>query len=73
MEEAKALGMGPEQATLDEIFASYTKFLKEADTERIAAEKAAAEKAEQQLHLGELLPNSRPSSMPAKLQPRQTA
>ena len=55
MEEAKALGMGSEQTTLDEIFASYTKFLKEADTERIAAEKAAAEKAEQQLHLGELL------------------
>ena len=55
MEEAKALGMGSDQATLDEIFASYTKFLNEADTERIAAEKAAAEKAEQQLHLGELL------------------
>ena len=55
MAEAKTLGMGTEQATLDEIFASYTKFLNEADAERIAAKKAVEEKAAAQQHLSELL------------------
>jgi hypothetical protein len=44
MNEAKALGMGEKQSTLDEIYASYLKFLAEADAERVAAEKANAEK-----------------------------
>ena len=54
MQEAKALGMGSDQATLDEIFASYTKFLNEADAERAAAKKAAEEKAAAQQQLSEL-------------------
>ena len=44
MEEAKNLGMGDKQATIDEVYASFKKFCDEADAARIAAEKAEAEK-----------------------------
>ena len=53
MEEAKALGMGPAQATLDGIYASFVKFCDEADAARIAAEKAEAEKQALVNHLME--------------------
>ncbi len=53
MEEAKALGMGPAQATLDGIYASFNKFCDEADAARIAAEKAEAEKQALVAHLME--------------------
>ena len=55
MQEARTLGMGPDQATLDEIYASFIKFVNEADAERIAAEKAEAEKAEKREHLTQTL------------------
>ena len=51
MEEARALGMGPAQATLDEIYASFNKFCDEADAARIAAKKAEVEKQALVLHL----------------------
>ena len=51
MEEARALGMGPAQATLDEIYASFNKFCDEADAARIAAQKAEEEKQAFRLHL----------------------
>jgi hypothetical protein len=51
MEEAKALGMGPAQATLDEIYASFNKFCDEADAARIAAQKAEEELQALKLHL----------------------
>ena len=53
MEEAKRLGMGPAQATLDGIYASFNKFCDEADAARIAAEKAEAEKQALVAHLEE--------------------
>ena len=46
MEEASKLGMGPAQDSLNEIYASFIKFCGEAAAEQIAAQKAAAEKAE---------------------------
>ncbi len=55
MAEAAALGMGPAQATLDEVYASFQKFCTEADAERIAAEKAEAEKQAKQSRLTDLL------------------
>lgn len=55
MAEAAALGMGPAQATLDEVYASFQKFCNEADAERIAAEKAEAEKQVKKAHLTDLL------------------
>lgn len=55
MNEAKTLGMGDKQATLDEIYASYKKFLAEADAERAAAEKANAEKEASKQQLSALL------------------
>lgn len=55
MKEAEALGMGPAQATLDEVYASFQKFCDEADAERIAAEKAEAEKQLTKQHLIEIL------------------
>jgi len=55
MNEAKALGMDDQQATLDEIFASYTKFLAEAQAARDASEKANAEKEEKKKKLAETL------------------
>lgn len=55
MQEARTLGMGPDQATLDEIYASFIKFVNEADAARIAAEKAEAEKAEKRTHLTQTL------------------
>ena len=51
MEEAKSLGMGPAQATLDGIYASFVKFCDEADAARIAAQKAEEEKQALRLHL----------------------
>jgi len=45
MAEARALGMGDKQASLDEVYASFNRFCDEANAEKIAAEKAAAEKA----------------------------
>ena len=51
MEEAKSLGMGPAQATLDGIYASFNKFCDEADAARIAAQKAEEEKQALRLHL----------------------
>ncbi len=53
MKEALALGMGPAQATLDGIYASFNKFCDEADAARIAAEKAEAEKQALVAHLME--------------------
>jgi len=44
MDEAQKLGMGDQQATIDEIYESFKKFCDEADAARIAAEKAEAEK-----------------------------
>ena len=44
MLEAKKLGMGSSQAALDEIYASFIKFVNEADVARIEAEKAEARK-----------------------------
>lgn len=44
--EAKNLGMGEKQATIDEIYASFNKFYDEANAEKLAAEKAEAEKQE---------------------------
>ena len=55
MAEAKILGMGDMQATLDEIFASYTKFLNEAEEAQAATEKANAEKEAQKQRLSGLL------------------
>lgn len=55
MKEAAALGMGSSQASLDEIYASFIKFVNEADAERIAAEKAEAEKQLKKQHLSEIL------------------
>ena len=55
MNEAKTLGMGDMQSTLDEIYASYTKFLNEAEEARAATEKASAEKEAKKQHLTALL------------------
>lgn len=44
MGEARNLGMGDQQATIDEVYESFKKFCDEADAARIAAEKAEAEK-----------------------------
>lgn len=55
MKEADALGMGPAQATLEEVFTSFQKFCCEADASRIAAEKAEAEKQALKTHLSETL------------------
>ena len=55
MNEARELGMGPAQATLDEIYDSFCKFCDETDSNRIAAEKAEAEKQAKKQHLVEVL------------------
>ena len=55
MNEARELGMGPAQATLDEIYDSFCKFCDETDSNRIAAEKAEAEKQAKKQHLVEAL------------------
>ena len=55
MNEARELGMGPAQATLDEIYESFKKFCDETDANRIAAEKAEAEKLAKKEHLIETL------------------
>lgn len=55
MKDAQELGMGPAQATLDEVYSSFVKFCNEADAERIAAEKAAAEKEALKQHLSATL------------------
>lgn len=55
MNEARELGMGPAQATLDEIYDSFCKFCDETDSNRIAAEKAEAEKQAKKQHLVETL------------------
>ncbi|SHI39523.1 DUF349 domain-containing protein [Fibrobacter sp. UWP2] len=55
MVEASVLGMGPAQATLDEVYASFQKFCNEADAARIAAQKAEAEKQAVKAHLAETL------------------
>ncbi|MCR5378525.1 MAG: DUF349 domain-containing protein, partial [Fibrobacter sp.] len=55
MVEASVLGMGPAQATLDEVYASFQKFCNEADAARIAAQKAEAEKQAVKAHLTETL------------------
>lgn len=55
MKEAAALGMGSSQGTLDEIYASFIKFCNEADAERIAAEKAEAEKQRKKQQLSDVL------------------
>ena len=55
MYEARELGMGPAQATLDEIYESFKKFCDETDANRIAAEKAEAEKLAKKEHLIETL------------------
>ena len=55
MKEASELGMGPVQKDLEDIYASFVKFCNEADAARIAAEKAAAEKAAMKAHMVELL------------------
>lgn len=55
MKEASTLGMGPDQDKLNEIYTSFVKFANEADAERIAAEKAEAEKAATRVHLVEIL------------------
>jgi len=52
MAEAFKLGMGDQQATIDEIYASFNKFCEEADAARVAAEKAEAEKQEKIVALG---------------------
>ncbi|WP_298767749.1 DUF349 domain-containing protein [uncultured Fibrobacter sp.] len=46
MAEANKLGMGEKQATIDDIYASFKKFCDEANAEKLAAEKAEAEKRE---------------------------
>ena len=55
MNEARELGMGPAQATLDEIYDCFCKFCDETDSNRIAAEKAEAEKQAKKQHLVEVL------------------
>ena len=55
MNEARTLGMGPAQATLDEIYNSFMKFVNEADAARIAAEKAEQEKKENAQRLSQSL------------------
>ena len=46
IKEASELGMGELQATLDEVYASFIKFYEEANADKIAKEKAAAELAQ---------------------------
>lgn len=55
MAEAQALGMGPAQATLDNIYDSFIKFANEADAARIALEKAEQEKQENANRLSQSL------------------
>lgn len=55
MKEASELGMDSAQTTLDEIYASFVKFCNEADSARIAAEKAAAELQNKKQNLSDSL------------------
>jgi hypothetical protein len=55
LKEANNLGMGPAQATLEEIYASFCKFCDETNAAKIEAEKAEAEKQAKKAHLIEIL------------------
>ena len=55
MTEANALGMGDSASTLNEIYESFNKFYDEANAEKLAAQKAEAEKQAKIQHLTETL------------------
>lgn len=55
MAEAQTLGMGPAQATLDEIYNSFVKYANEIEAEKLAAAKAEQEKKETMQRMLQLL------------------